>query len=173
MKPARRIEDLSAQVAGCKALLARGAAELAAWPAKAAAMVEAALVNARAEHHAAAAQDRERIEELGRAYRVIERERDELKCRVAGLQHRVTASIEERRRDTAAIAALEGQIAAGKDLDAEFDRRAKALEHARAELESLVGAVRDRMRSREQEQADSALNRAAIAAAVPGFRRVP
>lgn len=53
MKTARRIEDLTAQVAGCKALLSRAAAELAAWPAKAAAMAEAAMVNARAYHAAA------------------------------------------------------------------------------------------------------------------------
>jgi len=173
MKPARRIEDLTDRLRQSTSLLARGAAELAAWPAKAAAMIEAALVNARAEHHAAQEIDRARIGDLGREYRKLERERDELKHRVAGLHHRVTASIEERRQDAAKIATLEDQFAASKDLDAEFERRAKVISDARSDLEAIVGAVRDRMRRREQEAADSALNRAAIAAAVPGFRMAP
>lgn len=173
MKPARRIEDLTDRLRSSAVLLARGAAELGAWPARAAAMVEAALVNARAEHQAAQELDRERIAQLGVEYRKIERERDELKARVAGLQHRVIAAGANAVVDADRILALEGQIAAGKDLDAEFERRAKVLDSARVELEALVGTVRDRMRRREQEEADAALNRAALAAAVPGFRRAP
>jgi chromosome segregation ATPase len=173
MKPARRITELGDRLRESASLLARAAAELGAWPAKAAAMVEAALVNARGEHEAAAEVDRDRIAELGRTYTVLERERDELKARVSGLQHSLTKAIEERRHDAATINALEGQLATKADLDAEFDRRAKLLDSARLEIESLVGAVRDRMRRREQQEADAALNRATIAAAVPGFRRAP
>lgn len=171
MKPARYIEDLQERLKGSASLLTRLTAELAAWPAKAAAMVEAALVNALAEHQAAAELDRERIRQLGVECRALARDRDELKARVAGLQHRVTQDIEVRRQDAARIAELEGQLATRADLDAEFDRRAKVLETARTELEQFVGAVRDRMRRREQDQAAAALNRAAVAAAVPRFRR--
>jgi len=173
MKPARRIEELTDRLRQSALLISRGAAELAAWPAKAAAMVESALVNARAEHQAAQELDRQRIAELGVSYRVLERERDDLKCRVAGLQHRVTAAAANAVADADRIRGLEGQLAASKDLDAEFERRAKVLADARSDLEAMVGAVRDRMRRREHEEADAALNRAAISAAVPGFRRAP
>ncbi len=170
-KPARRIEDLTAQVARGKSMLTLATANLAAWPAKAAAMVEAALATARADHEAASEVDRQRIRDLGVEYRVLERDRNEKAARIAGLQHQITRLIEERRQDAETIAALESRIATMADVDADFDRRAAALDRASRELHALVGAVRERMRRREQEEADAALNRAAIASAVPGFRR--
>ncbi len=171
MKPARRLEDLQERLKSSAAMLSRAAAELGAWPAKAAAMVEAALVNASAQHAAAAESDRERIRQLGIEYLVLERERDSLKVRVSGLQHSLTRSLDDWREAEVTLKSADAVIATAAVLDAEFTRRVKVLEASRAEIEALVGAVRDRMRRREQEQADAALNRAAIAAAVPGLRR--